>query len=75
MSQHHSPETHQQLLSKIPQVTGRELNHWFDCLASGPSLLRSEERAVWLRDEHGIPHGYATAIVHENELRRRAIRT
>jgi hypothetical protein len=75
MSQHHSPETHQHLLTKIPVVTGRDLNHWFDCLSAGPGLLRFEERVGWLRDEHDIPHGYAAAIVHEQELRRRAIRT
>ena len=75
MSQHHSPETHQSLLTKVPAVTGQDLTHWFSCLASGPSLLRFEERVGWLRDEHGIPHGFAAAIVHEQELRRRAIRT
>ena len=25
----------------------------------------------WLADEHGISHGYANAIVHEYEVRRR----
>ncbi len=38
---------------------------------SGPAFLRCEERAQWLADEHGISHGYANAIVHEYELRRR----
>jgi hypothetical protein len=33
--------------------------------------LRCEERAVWLADEHGLTHGYASAIVHEYEVRRR----
>ena len=41
----------------------------------GPGLLRFEERVIWLRDEHSIPHGYATAIVHEQDLRRGALRT
>ena len=47
--------------------------------AGGESLFAkiatNELTAGWLRDEHNIPHGYAAAIVHEQELRRRAIRT
>ena len=53
-------------------VTGRDLIHGLS-LSDGPGLLRFEERVGWLRDEHGIPHGYASAIVHEQELRRRAL--
>jgi predicted neutral ceramidase superfamily lipid hydrolase len=30
-----------------------------------------EERAHWLSDEHGLSHGYASAIVHEYERQRR----
>ena len=36
--------------------------------------MRFEERVIWLRDEHSIPHGYATAVVHEHDLRRGALR-
>jgi hypothetical protein len=75
MSLHHSPETHQQMLERIPTVTGQTLPHWLSCLSDGPGLLRFEERVGWLRDEHDLPHGFATAIVHEQDLRRRAIRT
>ncbi len=75
MAQHPSPETHAQLLEKIPQVTGKGLKHWFACLESGPGLLRFEERVGWLRDHCGLPHGFASAIVHEADLRRRALRT
>lgn len=74
MSLHHSEETHKSLLARIPEVTGRQLRQWFDCLENGPSLLRFEERVNWLRDEHSLPHGYATAIVHEHDRRRMAAR-
>ncbi|MHB8340735.1 MAG: DUF4287 domain-containing protein [Mycobacteriales bacterium] len=74
MSLHHSPETHQSLLARIPAVTGQHLPHWFACLDAGPALLRFEERVNWLRDEHGLPHGYAQAIVHEHDRRRHAAR-
>jgi Domain of unknown function (DUF4287) len=67
----HSPETHKNLIARIPSVTGRDLVEWFRRLESGPAFLRCEEWAHWLSDEHGLSHGYARAIVHEYELRRR----
>lgn len=72
MSLPRSPETHKNLLARIPHVTGSDLREWFQRLESGPAFLRCEERAQWLADEHSISNGYATAIVHEYEVRRRA---
>ncbi|RJK97930.1 DUF4287 domain-containing protein [Vallicoccus soli] len=66
----HSEETHKQLLARIPAVTGKDLPTWLAALEAGPSLLRFDERVNWLRDEHDLPHGYASAIVHEHDLRR-----
>ena len=54
MSLHHSEATHQQLVERVPTVTGRDLPHWFEEIENGPSLLRFDERVNWLRDEHGI---------------------
>jgi hypothetical protein len=70
MSLPHSDETHQSLLARIPEVTGRDLPSWFHELDDGPALLRFEERVSWLRDNHSLPHGYARAIVHEHDRRR-----
>jgi hypothetical protein len=71
MSQlHHSEETHQQLLERLPSSTGATLPEWFEKLEQGPSLLRFDERVNWLRDEHDISHGFATAVVHEHDLHR-----
>jgi hypothetical protein len=67
----HSPEMHKNLLARIPAVTGRDLREWFSSIESGPAFLRCAERATWLADEHGLSHGYASAIVHEYEVRRR----
>jgi hypothetical protein len=75
MSMPHSAETHQSLLARIPEVTGRDLPTWFGCLNDGPALLRFEERVNWLADEHELPHGYARAIVHEHDKRRAAARS
>jgi len=63
-------ETHQNLLERIPEVTGRQLPHWFEAIDNGPALLRFEERVTWLKDEHSLPHGYATALVHEHDKKR-----
>ena len=53
MSLHHSEATHEQLIARVPQVTGRDLPEWFTALDDGPGLLRFDERVNWLRDEHG----------------------
>ena len=74
MSLMYSAETHQNLLSRIPAVTGRELNEWLRAVDDGPSLLRCEERIDWLRSTYDISYGYAKAIVHEHDLRRAAAR-
>ncbi|MDQ1684952.1 MAG: hypothetical protein QOC82_1689 [Frankiaceae bacterium] len=74
MSMPHSEETHQSLLARIPEATGRDLPSWLSSLEDGPGLLRFEERVNWLRAEHNLPHGYARAIVHEHDKRRAASR-
>ena len=72
MTLNHSLQTHRNLIARIPSVTGRALPEWFESLESGPAFLRTDERAHWLADEHGLSHGYATAIVHEYEVQRRS---
>ena len=72
MTLNRSTETHKNLIARIPLVTGRDLPEWFRSLESGPPFSRCEERAHWLSDEHGLTHGYASAIVHEYERQRRS---
>lgn len=74
MSLNHSPETHKNLIARVPRITGRNLPEWFETIENGPAFLRPDERANWLADEHGLPHGYASAIVREHERRRHALR-
>jgi hypothetical protein len=62
---HHSEETHKQLLERVPTATGRDLQEWFEELKNGPAFSRFDDRVNWLRGEHNLSHGYATAIVHE----------
>jgi len=66
----YSAETHQNILARIPEVTGRDLHAWLTAVDEGPSLVRCEEKIDWLRREYGISHGYAKAIVHEHDLRK-----
>ncbi len=70
MGLHHSEETHQMLVERVPQATGRSLTEWSGLIDDGPGLLRFDDRVQWLRDEYGLAHGHATAIVHEYDLRR-----
>jgi hypothetical protein len=72
MSLNHSEETHRNLVARIPKATGRDLREWFKALEAGPAFLRFDDRVRWLRNEHGLAHGHATAIVHEHDLRRAA---
>ncbi len=74
MTVQHSPETQASLLARIPEVTGLGLSHWFACLEAGPGLVRADERARWLSDEHTLPAAYATALVREHDRRRAAAR-
>jgi hypothetical protein len=66
---HHSPETHRNLIARLPSVTGRDIREWFARIESAPAFLHAEELANWLSDEHGLPRGYASAIAHEYALR------
>ena len=70
MALHHSEETHQMLVARIPEATGRSLQEWLGQLDAGPGFLRFDERVRWLRDEYNLAHGHATAIVHEFDLKR-----
>ncbi|GAA2220825.1 DUF4287 domain-containing protein [Streptomyces amakusaensis] len=72
MSPVFSEETHRNLLSRIPQCTGREISDWLRAVEDGPSLLRLEEKISWLRSEYSLSYGHAKAIVHEYDLRRAA---
>jgi len=72
MSMIFSEETHQNLLSRIPQCTGREVREWLRTVDDGPAFLRFDEKVSWLRSEHDLSYGHAKAIVHEYDLRRAA---
>lgn len=72
MSQIFSEETHRNLISRIPQCTGREVGDWLRTVDDGPAFLRFDEKVNWLRSEHDLSYGHAKAIIHEHDLRRAA---
>ncbi|MFE2378890.1 DUF4287 domain-containing protein [Streptomyces sp. NPDC059398] len=74
MSQVFSEETHRNMLSRIPECTGREVSDWLRAVDEGPTLVRFDEKVSWLRTEHHLAYGHAKAIIHEYDLRRAARR-
>ncbi|MEV7419194.1 DUF4287 domain-containing protein [Streptomyces sp. NPDC089919] len=72
MSQEFSEETHRNMLSRIPETTGRDLSDWLRTVDDGPSLTNFEEKMNWLRGAHELSYGQAKAIIHEYDLRRAA---
>ncbi len=74
MTLHHSEETHQLLVDRVPSATGKPMKEWFTVVEEGPSFARFDDRVNWLRDEYDLSHGYATAIIHEMDLARAARR-
>ncbi|MCX2971180.1 DUF4287 domain-containing protein [Streptomyces sp. TRM70308] len=70
MSHAISDETHQNLLSRIPECTGREVCDWMRTVDEGPSFFRFEDKVNWLRGEHHLAYGHAKALIHEHDIRR-----
>ncbi|MGG8407658.1 DUF4287 domain-containing protein [Streptomyces sp. 12297] len=74
MSVEFSEETHRNMISRIPECTGRDMSDWLRAVDEGPSLVRFEEKLSWLRGEYELSYGQAKAIIHEYDLRRAARR-
>ena len=70
MSVHHSEETYDNLVARLPQATGRDVKEWCQLVEDGPAFTRMDEKVHWLQDEYG----YAKAIIHECDRVRAARR-
>lgn len=46
----------------IEKKYGQPIEHWTDLVRSSP-LTRHLELVTWLKDEHGLGHGHANALV------------
>ena len=55
MTLHHSEETHQLLVDRVPDATGKPMKEWFAVVDEGPAFARFDDRVNWLRDEQRFP--------------------
>lgn len=53
------------MIENLPENTGRTLPEWLD-LVGKQGLSRHGEIVQWLKEEHGLSHGYANLITHES---------
>ncbi|MCX8530209.1 MAG: DUF4287 domain-containing protein [Rhodoluna sp.] len=47
----------------IEKTYGKPMQYWFDLLEAKTDLKHMEQVA-WLKEEHGMGHGHANAVVH-----------
>ena len=47
----------------IEKKYGRPISYWIDLINANTELTRHGQLVTWLKNEHGIGHGHATALV------------
>ena len=47
----------------IEKRYGRPIGYWIDLVHANTRLTRHGELVTWLKAEHGLGHGHATAVV------------
>jgi hypothetical protein len=47
----------------IEKKYGKPVDHWIELIHHNTDLSRHSDLASWLKQEHGIGHGHATALV------------
>lgn len=52
----------QSYFPSIEQKYGRPISHWEELIRASP-LERHMELVGWLKEEHGLGHGHANALV------------
>ena len=55
------PET--SYFPSIEKKYGRPVSHWIDLIHANTTATRHSELVAWLKRDHGIGHGHATALV------------
>lgn len=53
-------------LPSIEKKYGKPISEWMEIIASSP-LTKHAEQVNWLKAEHGVGHGHATALVHAHK--------
>jgi hypothetical protein len=47
----------------IEKKYGRPIAEWVEIINAKPELTRHGQLVTWLKQEHGLGHGHATALV------------
>jgi hypothetical protein len=53
----------QSYFPSIEKKYGRPISYWIDLINANTELTRHGQLVTWLKQEHGLGHGHATALV------------
>jgi len=53
----------QSYFPSIEKKYGRPISYWIELIDANTELTRHGELVTWLKNEYGIGHGHATALV------------
>lgn len=51
------------MINNLPEKTGKSLEQWLELLQT-QSFTKHSEAVNFLKQEHGVTHGFANSIVH-----------
>jgi hypothetical protein len=57
------PDPEASYFPSIEKKYGQPIAHWIDLINTKTELTRHSDLVAWLKHEHGLGHGHATALV------------
>lgn len=58
-----TPDREASYFPAIEKQYGQPISHWIEIIHANTELSRHTDLVSWLKREHGIGHGHATALV------------